>query len=119
MDRNQRPATARILCGWKALRTDEAGSIEAMSYVLITAIVGLGMIIGLATFRDGVTQSMGDVADALATVNQTYTVSMTFAQINGGTTSKNFGYTDSPTSYSQTAGNPPADMNLLIAPTPE
>jgi Flp pilus assembly pilin Flp len=98
---------------------DEAGTIEAVSYILMTAIVALGMILSLSTFRNTVTQGFGDISDAVDTVNQTYTVTMTFAQIGGGTTTTTFGYIDTPASLTQTAGDAPAGMDLLIPPASE
>uniref|UniRef100_A0A7C4LIW6 Flp family type IVb pilin n=1 Tax=Schlesneria paludicola TaxID=360056 RepID=A0A7C4LIW6_9PLAN len=79
-----------------ALRRDEQGTVDAMTYILIVTLVGIGMICGLTTIRDQVTQAFGDTADALATVNQTYTVTMTFATIGGGTVVQTFGYVDPP-----------------------
>lgn len=103
---------------WARVSFDESGSIEAAAYVLMTSIVGIGMIVGLAAYRDGITQSFGDLADAMEAVNQSYTVHMTFAQIGGGTTTLNFGYVDTQPP-APVAGQAPAGMNLLQPATSE
>ena len=97
---------------------DESGFMEALNYILITAIVTVGTIAGLTTFRNEIMQGFGDISDAMQTVNQSYTVNMTFAQIGGGTTVKSYGFTDT-IPASPVAGSPPACMNLTAPATPE
>jgi len=103
---------------WRRLRRDERGSIEAMSYIFMVPIVGIGMICGLSTVRDQLSQAFGDVADAVLSFDQSYTVTMTFAQIGGGTTVKTFGYVGNP-GVTQTAGTGPGDMPLCQPATDE
>ncbi len=52
---------------------DDRGEINAMAMVLLTTILALGAIVGLASFRDQLVQELGDVAVALENVNQSYT----------------------------------------------
>jgi Flp pilus assembly pilin Flp len=98
-----------------SLRRDEQGTVDAMTYILIITLVGIGMICGLTTIRDQVTQAFGDTADALASVNQTYTVTMTFATIGGGTVVKTFGYIDTSPKPTPVPGQAPQGM-LICAP---
>ena len=110
-----------IRCGIRILRCwwrDEHGNMEAVGYIFMAAIVAMGVLTGLSTFRNEVIQGLGDLSDAMQTVNQSYTVSMTFAQIGGGTTVKAYGFTDT-VPAAPIAGNPPACMNLNLPPTVE
>jgi len=51
---------------------DDAGEMAATDLILINSIVCLGMIVGLASFRDQVVQYYGDAALALESLNQSY-----------------------------------------------
>lgn len=51
---------------------DERGEVSAMSMLLLTAIVALGAIVGLATLRDQIVQEMGDLAIALENLDQSF-----------------------------------------------
>lgn len=54
------------------LWNDEAGFIASTELVLIATILVLGMITGLHTVRNSVVQELGDVAQAIGNVNQSY-----------------------------------------------
>jgi hypothetical protein len=58
--------------GRSRLVRDEGGAISALGMLLLTTIVALGAIVGLATFRDQVVQELGDVALALQNLNQSF-----------------------------------------------
>jgi hypothetical protein len=51
---------------------DEQGFVVSAELVLIGTILVIGMIVGLATVRDQVVQELGDLALAIAQVNQSY-----------------------------------------------
>ena len=57
------------------LWSDEAGFVVSSELVLIASIAVLGMIVGLTTLRDQVVAELVDVADAISTLNQTYSYS--------------------------------------------
>lgn len=57
------------------LWADEAGFIVSSEMVLIASIAVLGMIVGLSTVRDQVTGELADVANAVGTINQSYSYS--------------------------------------------
>jgi Flp pilus assembly pilin Flp len=107
-----------VRSGCRRFHADESGSMEAMAYLFLVVVVGIGVVCGLTTLRDQVSQAFGDIGDAMASVNQTYTVTMTFAQIDGGTTTVTYGYAGSG-SVTQTAGTGPGDMELCVAASDE
>lgn len=51
---------------------DENGFVVSSELVLIGTILVLGVVVGLATVRDQVVQELGDLALAIASVNQSY-----------------------------------------------
>lgn len=51
---------------------DEEGASAVVDLILITSIVCLGAIVGLASFRDQAVQYFGDAAVALESLNQSY-----------------------------------------------
>jgi len=51
---------------------DEAGFVVSTELVLIATIVVIGLIAGLTTVRDQVTTELGDVADAISVINQSF-----------------------------------------------
>lgn len=53
-------------------RRPRKGAIDSGSYLLLITIVGIGMVCGLATFRDKVAQEMGDLASSLEQIDQSY-----------------------------------------------
>ena len=57
------------------LWSDEAGFIVSSELVLIASIAVLGMIVGLTTLRDQVVAELVDVADAISTLNQSFSFS--------------------------------------------
>jgi Flp pilus assembly pilin Flp len=51
---------------------DDAGMVQASSYILIVVLVGIGMVAGLTTFRDQVVQEFGDIADSIESLDQSF-----------------------------------------------
>lgn len=68
---------------FQRLWADEAGFVVSSELVLIATVVVVGMLVGLATVRDQVVQELGDVADAISEINQSYS----FTAITGHTSS--------------------------------
>ncbi|MBD3672503.1 MAG: hypothetical protein HUJ26_03155 [Planctomycetaceae bacterium] len=52
---------------------DEAGFVISSELVLVATILVIGMISGLTAVRDGVVQELGDVGQAVGSVDQDYT----------------------------------------------
>ena len=59
----------------KQLWMDESGAIISAELILVITILVLGMVVGLTTVRDQVIQELGDVALAIASINQSYSFS--------------------------------------------
>jgi Flp pilus assembly pilin Flp len=57
------------------LWADQSGVIVSAELILIATILVIGMVVGLTTIRDQVVQELGDVAQAIANVNQSYSLS--------------------------------------------
>ncbi|MDA0586712.1 MAG: hypothetical protein O3C17_01755, partial [Planctomycetota bacterium] len=62
---------------------DDAGVLSSIDYILFVTILTIGSVVGLATVRDGVMQEFGDIGVAIETLEQSYTVDITFR--NGST----------------------------------
>lgn len=54
------------------MKRKEGGFVLTSELVLIVTILVLGMIVGLVTMRDALTAEMGDVAEAVGTLDQGY-----------------------------------------------
>lgn len=59
----------------KKLWNDEAGFVVSTELILIATILVIGLIAGLTTVRDQVVQELGDTADAVSNINQSYSFS--------------------------------------------
>ena len=59
---------------WTRFWRDEFGSVSVIDILLMGVIVGIGGLVGLATFRDHVVWHFGDAAAALSNLNQSYSV---------------------------------------------
>jgi Flp pilus assembly pilin Flp len=60
---------------FKQLWNDEIGVVISAELILVATILVIGMIVGLTTVRDQVIQELGDVAAAIASMNQSYSYS--------------------------------------------
>ena len=65
------------------LWADEAGFIVSSELVLVATVMVIGMLVGMTTVRDQVVQELGDVADAISEIDQSYS----FGSITGHTSS--------------------------------
>jgi len=79
------------------------GSVSASELLLLNTILVIGSIVGLATVRDQVVQQFGDLADALQSIDQTYTVQSANAT---------FGYVDIGPFPNPVEGQAPAGLSL-------
>jgi hypothetical protein len=57
------------------LQRDEAGFIVSAELVLVSTIMVIGMVVGLAEVNNGVIEELEDVGSAIGSVNQSYHVS--------------------------------------------
>lgn len=53
---------------------DESGFVVSTELVLIATILILGLIVGHATLRDNIVTELGDSAEALGQLNQSYSI---------------------------------------------
>lgn len=65
------------------LWADETATIVSAELLLIMTIVGIGMIVGLTTYRDQIVFEFADLATALGQFNQSYS----FGAITGNMSS--------------------------------
>ncbi len=80
---------------------DERGTASIVATVLLYAVLILGVTVGLVTFRDQLVQEFGDLAAALESLDQSFS-------IDGGAS-----FTD-PTSPSDPEGAEPAGLNVQV-----
>lgn len=96
------------------LWNDEAGFVVSAELVLIATILVLGLIVGLVTVRDQIVQELGDVAQAFAQINQSYS----FSGVTGHTSATSGSQFIDTSDYCDTAGdpvgNPAACINVAI-----
>ena len=57
------------------LLQDDAGFIVSAELVLVATILVIGMIVGLSEIQHAVVQELNDVADAVGSLNQSYSYS--------------------------------------------
>ena len=59
----------------KVLWHDQRGFVYSMDVILVSTILALGTIVGLVCLRDQVLQELSDVANAVGSLNQSYSYS--------------------------------------------
>ncbi|MDA0285302.1 MAG: hypothetical protein O3B86_18285 [Planctomycetota bacterium] len=70
----------------RKLMNDEAGFIVSAELVLIFTLVFCGVAVGMTTVRDSLVQELGDVAEAIGALNQSYSFSSISAPGTGTAT---------------------------------
>lgn len=96
---------------------DDAGFVISSELVLVATILVIGLIAGLTSVRDQVTQELGDVAGAISQVNQSYAyegVTGHSAAVHGSIFADNVDFCDAP---ADAAGAPPVCI-LIDGTTP-
>lgn len=61
---------------FRRIISDEIGTVAAIGHLLLITLLGIGMIVGVDTFKVSMVQEMGDVAGSLRNLNQNYNVSI-------------------------------------------
>ena len=108
MNRKQRIQVAirRLVELWQ----DEQAAIVTVELILTGTVLGIGAIVGLAAFRDSMSQEFGDVSAGLASVDHSYEYS-DLAQ-SGSIDSMRFRFSVSGASYVDEANaNEPAPLD--------
>ena len=57
----------------KLLWLDQRGGVLSMELILLATVVVVGVLVGLATYRDAMVQEIGDTAAGISRLNQGYT----------------------------------------------
>jgi hypothetical protein len=92
---------------------DELGSVYSMEMVLGTLLLVFGVIAGLTSYRDAISQELGDTAVALDSIDQSFSYTLT---TGGGSVVRQF--TDAST-LTDAANAAPAGLSLSTAATAE
>jgi Flp pilus assembly pilin Flp len=98
---------------------DEAGFVISSELVLVATILVIGMIAGLSTVQDQVVQELGDTAQAVANINQSYQYFGTQAHTSataGSTFQDNLDFCDAGNDPNTAA---PACMVMTLPGAPE
>lgn len=99
---------------------DEAGFVVSSELVLVATILVIGMITGLASIRNQVVQELGDLAQSIGAVNQSYTFSGVTGHSSSTAGSVRLDTTDFCDNQTDTANQEPACMDIQgIAPQSE
>lgn len=97
-----------------SLHDDEVGSVYTMEIVFTTLLLVLGTIAGLTSYRDGVSQELGDTAVAIESIDQSFSYDLIVA--GGGTVTRSFA---DATILTDPAGAPPAGLSITTPATAE
>ena len=57
---------------WKQFWQDEAGFIISAELVLVATMLVIGLVVGLSKVQHAIIGELGDVADAIGSLDQTY-----------------------------------------------
>ena len=109
-----------------ALWRDEAGVMNSAELILISTLLIIGSIVGLATFRDQVVQEFGDLGLAVGNINQSYSYDDVEVEITIDGT--DYTFTAAGSNYADladfceeapVAGQPPACISVTLTPGEE
>ena len=68
----RRSVLGRVFATLRRLKTDEAGMVVSAELVMVSTVLGIGMITGLTSLRNQVVQELVDVGQAIGSLNQSY-----------------------------------------------
>jgi len=63
----------RVRSRLTALWHDQSGETSVLSLVLICTIIAIGATVGLTAYRDQVVQELGDLSEAIESLDQSFT----------------------------------------------
>lgn len=52
--------------------SDQRGSVQTLELILIATVLGLGLVVGLATVRNAVVLELGDTAQAIRKIHNNF-----------------------------------------------
>src|SRR5262245_29438212 len=110
MNTSRRPISmGRRLCQALARMWDDVcGTVDCAGYLLMATILGIGVLVGIATYREQVVQEFGDIAESLESLDQSYSYKIG---------NREFRFEDDNTK--QAKGQPPAGIRFNDPPTEE
>jgi hypothetical protein len=88
---------------------EEHGFVQVASHLILVGMIAIGGIIGLSTFRIVIVQQFGDIAQALYSINQSYSISV-------GTMTSTYTDTLATSIPAQTPGNEPYGIDVHSVP---
>lgn len=94
----------------RRLGREDDGFVVTIELILITTIVVLGLIAGLAVVRDAIVAELSDVAGSIQELNQSYRYSAATGPAGGSAGS---GFADRH-DWCDAAGDPPGAFNSCI-----
>ncbi|NUQ64291.1 MAG: hypothetical protein HUU20_17620 [Pirellulales bacterium] len=100
---------------FKRLWRDESGIINTTDVVLLTTILGLGIIVGVVMLRNQVVQEFGDLSTAIGNLSQSYEYQeRTLTSASGTQTVAGSDYEDEldPGDGDDPPGEPPAGISI-------
>jgi len=117
------------------LLRDDRGFVVSAELILVATIAVIGCLVGLAAYRDSITQELGDAAAAVGALNQSYsenygnlqsgnvvTIVRTYGSVTVTATFNASSYSDQADVCETTTQNPgdsPAGITIGTAPVAE
>jgi hypothetical protein len=98
------------------LWSDENGFVVSSELILVATLLVIGMVTGLSTVRDQVVQELGDVADAISEINNSYSFSGVSAHAGstaGTVFSDENDFCEVDAGSDQSATNPPQCLAII------
>ena len=120
-----------------ALWRDDRGFVVSAEMILLAVIVVIGLVVGMASYRDALFQELSDTGSAIGEMNQSYSLAVSSDPTKGITESggvvvvdrdygciitqsstRNFSYADQSDvcDVPVVAGQPPAGTSFVTAP---
>jgi len=99
------------------LYDDELGSVYSTEMILTTVLVVFGGIAGLTSYRDAISQELGDTAVALDAIDQSFSYTITTGA--GPVLRSNSDTRTFPAVTADQANTAPAGIDLAVAATGE
>ena len=95
----------------KKFWNDEAGAIISAELAIVLTIVVIGMVTGLSSLRDAVITELADVGSAIASLDQSYTVS---GATSHSASTSNSGFADTTDFCDGTTGTAVTNERCLV-----
>jgi hypothetical protein len=105
------------------LWADEAGFVISTELVLVATVLVIGLVLGLTSLRNQVVQELGDLAQAIGNINQSYeyagTQKVEVAETAGSIFHDAPDFCEDPGGIDTPGAEPLAGWSVRMAPSPE